>query len=930
MIFKVVDFSMDIIDSALESITERCIMVFPTRAVAELARLRFEPRWALQDVRWLAMEDFKTILLAEEKALLEDEKRLLALYQVLQEKDKERFHIRSYGDLVNWGTNFFRFMQEFNEANKGVDDLLSLSEDQSLFMRAWQEVHIEHIHAISSRYKEFIEERGFSDRIFRLPLNEVNIPWRDQRIVLVNQFYYSKLEQELLCRCEEAHNEVILYYHGARVDGDNWQMPVFQPEKSAALKGLEDRLRIVECESEEQAALAFLAANEAREDAVIIDANFRTKAYSALFDESIVAPASTLPITNSLLFRFFSMLNEIVQSQTHSPDFVPLRIMTYYLCDPAIPPLLEPDWDNARQQRLEREIFALADEEVLYLDINPRAQFECDPMYYEKYRLLAQICSKTFAYAREILNLNSIKELSELCADSLDPRQFCSPEELGKTDILEQYWTALANFMGAETLGIVEDWRLIFEHPGAGIFGLWLDYLKPALLHYQASKRSQPGWEVSNLLDCRNRSFRHVAFLQLVEGILPQAPGAVWLLNEGQRARLGLLSYEVIRNWEHYYFFRLLLTAQSVQIYTYRNMEQNQKPSSFIGELLQWCPASVQKRKIPTPAIFRAYKKASRKALASSIGENAIFQHRTDADFCVLPVDPQKDFGPEREIRFYSYDIALLARNPFVWYIQALRRLRPRKTELKESVSPILFGTLMHSYFSDILGKDPVRYSSASELKEAFTNTDKLKVALQSLSNSSEFYYKIPKNYNEEFLNSIISECLANSLKEFYFRFLLPRLNHTGFELIPEGARPEDEKTFKELCRVEHEGKHYTLKIKGRADLRIHSPQKRFIVDFKTGSANAAQLLFYEWFYELIEHPERAEQMSSSFWMILDMQVNAKETVNEKKRLSFPADTRDLLLECFARGYGTGKKSGDRHLLKSISRSDLIIEREEN
>ncbi|HCM15197.1 MAG TPA: hypothetical protein DHW79_04490 [Candidatus Cloacimonas sp.] len=89
-------------------------------------------------------------------------------------------------------------------------------------------------------------------------------------------------------------------------------------------------------------------------------------------------------------------------------------------------------------------------------------------------------------------------------------------------------------------------------------------------------------------------------------------------------------------------------------------------------------------------------------------------------------------------------------------------------------------------------------------------------------------------------------------------------------------------------------------------------------------------MLFYEWFYELIEHPERAEQLKSCFWMILDMQVNAKETVNEKKRLSYPADTRELLLECFNRGYATGRKSEDRHMLKNISRSDLIIEREEN
>ncbi|MDD2507332.1 MAG: PD-(D/E)XK nuclease family protein, partial [Candidatus Cloacimonetes bacterium] len=733
----------------------------------------------------------------------------------------------------------------------------------------------------------------------------------------------------MLAGCEGAKNEVVIYYHEARVDPENWQMPVFSPEKSSALEGMKHRLNIVECENEEQAALAFLEANDASEDAVIIDANFRQKAYSVLFDDNLVASGQTFPITNSLLFRFLSMLNEIVESQTHSPGFVPLRVMCPYLTDSTIPPLILPEWDLTKQNRLERELFCLADEEVLYLDIYPRAQFDTDPTYKEKYNLLEQLCSKVFAFAREILALDSISELSELCASSLDPARFCSLDELEKTDILEQYWAALANFLGAETLGIVEDWHNIFDQPGAGIFGLWMDYLKPALLRYKLPERSIRGWEISNLLDSRNRSFRNVAFFQLVEGILPQAPGAVWLLNEGQRARLGLLSYEIIRHWERYYFFRLVFTAQNVQIYTYRNMEKNMKPSSFIGELLQLCAVEVQTRRIPASAIFQAYKEHRKEELASLIESSPIFHRKSDDDFCILPADPAVDFGTEHKIRFNSYDISLLGRNPFVWYIQGLRKLRSRNTWLKESVSPALFGILMHSFFTEILGKKPGKHNSVTELKAVFTDSTKLRIALQSLSNSSEFYYKIPKNYNEEFLNSIISECLANSLREFYYRFLLVQLRDTQFELIPEGSRPQDESSYKELCRVKHDGIQYQVEIKGRADLRINSPQKKHIVDFKTGNANSLQLVFYEWYYYLIENLELAEQMSSAFWKILDMRIEGKETVSTSKRLSFPADTQDMLLKCFAGGYSVGKKSEDRHLLNSISRSDLIIERED-
>ncbi|MCK9333537.1 MAG: hypothetical protein M0Q19_10295, partial [Candidatus Cloacimonetes bacterium] len=165
MEFKVLDFSEDIIDGALKEVCDKCIMVFPTRISADLARLRFEPRWNLEAVQWLAMEDFKAILLASDQPLMQDEKRLLSLYQVLDEEDKQRFHIWEYNDVIEWGTNLFQFMQEFSEAGKALDDLLRLGEDKDLYLRAWQEDQIGRIHAILQRYLAFIANLGFTDAI---------------------------------------------------------------------------------------------------------------------------------------------------------------------------------------------------------------------------------------------------------------------------------------------------------------------------------------------------------------------------------------------------------------------------------------------------------------------------------------------------------------------------------------------------------------------------------------------------------------------------------------------------------------------------------------------------------------------------------------------------------------------------------------------
>lgn len=929
MEFKVLDFSEDIIDGALKEVCDKCIMVFPTRISADLARLRFEPRWNLEAVQWLAMEDFKAILLASDQPLMQDEKRLLSLYQVLDEEDKQRFHIWEYNDVIEWGTNLFQFMQEFSEAGKALDDLLRLGEDKDLYLRAWQEDQIGRIHAILQRYLAFIANLGFTDAIFSYPINNLHVPFQGYRIVFVNQFYYSKLEQYLVRSCEEHQNQVIIYYHGVNPDPQNWQMPQFEPKGNGSLTALKEKVKIFECESEEQAALVFLALNSNKRNAAIVDSSFWNKPYSKLFPENIVAAKQQFSIVQSQFYTILCMLKEIAASQINTPGFVPLRILSRFFMNQELVHGICKQWNAIKQEQLRREIFSLADEEVLYLDFDIRAQFGNQDSNRDKYSLLPLLCETIFAWARGIINLQDLADLAKLFTEKLNPEVLCSENELAKTDVLEQFWTALANFSATESLGIVQKWYNVFEHPGFGIFALFMDFLKPIQLKYSLTETINDCWEVTNILDSRNRSFKHLAFMQMVEGVLPQTPGAVWLLNEAQRARLGLLSYEVIRNWERYYFYRLVMCAEQVQIFTYRNMEMNVKPSSFVMELQELCQAELSIRKIPVKRLFEAYANLEAGELKHKLATSELMHAETNQAFCSLPSNPAQDFLPKHQIRFNSYDVSLLFRNAFVWYIQSVRKIKPLRTDLAEKLSNTLFGNLMHAYFTEILGSNPQSFSSVQALRASFTNDTKLRIALQSLMNSSEFYYKIPKNYNEEFLADVIGTCLSDSLKQFFYRFLSFQLQNKAFELFPEGSRPEDERYYKEICKLEFAGKTYSIQIKGRADLRILTDETRYIIDFKTGSADSGQLVFYEWYYDLIDHHERAADLRSYFWMVLDRELNSKDIVRAAKRDSFAANIQASLLNCFNSGYNIGKKSSDRHLLKSISRSDIFVERQE-
>ncbi|MCD8481178.1 MAG: hypothetical protein LRZ88_13895 [Candidatus Cloacimonetes bacterium] len=76
-------------------------------------------------------------------------------------------------------------------------------------------------------------------------------------------------------------------------------------------------------------------------------------------------------------------------------------------------------------------------------------------------------------------------------------------------------------------------------------------------------------------------------------------------------------------------------------------------------------------------------------------------------------------------------------------------------------ISPTLFGTLLHAYFAEVLGDQASKHHNAASLDLVFADPEKLKTALLELINHPQFRYKMPKNYNADYMNSIICDCLA-------------------------------------------------------------------------------------------------------------------------------------------------------------------------
>lgn len=923
MQFINLSFDEDLNARAFEEIRPHTVLVFPTRASAHSARLAFETRWALEDLVFCSIADFKDTLLCGQIPFLEDEKRLLTLYQVLTPEQKEYFHLSEYSLMLEWGQQFFRFMQEFCEAGYDVLRLSDLLLDAGLMLKQWQEKHIEQLSEIVQGYHRRLQDLGFTDRIFEYEPPQTPLPYQGYRIIFVNQYYYSKLETSLIESCARA-NEILLIYHGASSGEEIWPKTRFDLSRSFEDLVSKPRIKIYESATEDQHAMAFSAMIRDMSPGVIIDPTFLRQPYSSFFEEA--QSPHPIPITQSRYYVFLAFLNEIVESQRRHPGFVPLGMMIRRLRDPHMARIICPGWRNEDQVMLMQELFGLSKDGILYLDLEPEDQFGQSKSHLHT----MDLCRKLFSLVQKILAIRSIADLIELSSDLLDPQYIASDLELSKTDLLPKVFTALANFGAIEELGLVEDWEKIFEHPGIGIFGLWLDFLKSQSLRYEATA-SASKWEISNLLDSRNRSYDYPVFLQMVEGIMPKSPEAIWLLNEVQRRHLGMISYDDIRDWERYYFFRLVLCAKEATIFCYQNQEKNINVSSFVGELSHLYATqpdgSLFYEKFPDilfSGLFEGKQKGDEMAL-----------YRTDDlsdDFFCLPADPLRDFGPEHETTQSSYDLKMLSENPFAWYISSHRKISPKIVELEETISPPLFGNLMHSFFGEVLGRSPSVHKDLDSIRSTFEDHDALTHKLQEIIDSPDFYYKIPKNHNARYLSTIISPRLADSLQEFYNRFLWWQLKDTEFRMIPEAEyMTKAEQQYRILTRVSHEDVGYVVKIRGRADLRIETPQKLIIVDFKTGKASEDQLLFYEYFYYLLSDISLKERLHSFIWQILDMSIDDCSAKVAKHRESYPQKIADALQACLEGGYMIASKSKGKRYLQEITRSDLWLNKgEEN
>ncbi|MBP7309672.1 MAG: PD-(D/E)XK nuclease family protein [Candidatus Cloacimonetes bacterium] len=932
MEFIKIGFNDDLLETALHTAGDDALLIFPTRSAAGYAQSRFYDAWDWRELQFLAMEDFEAAAIMADAPVLSEEKRLICLYLVLSDEDKETLHIMSYGDIVQWGKRFFDFFGELAEECLDADELLTLLDKGPFNLQEWQQLYLERILAIRRNYQSYILSLGFTDRIFYLNPRSFVCPWQDKEIVFVNQYYYNALHKDLLLFLEKAGNRISLIYQGLELkqqDGD-WKVKDFDLAKAWAELEQKPRLRLIECENEDQMALAYLSALEKGDldggTGVIIDSQFHRKSYSRYFDPKLFRHPCSYPISETQLYQVIASLAEGLKAMQSRSGYLPMNLLARLISNKSFVRYFAGRDDEDTLLKLRSQLQMPLKNDYLYLDEAYLSTLgDC---------VLKRCLLNYLKHLEAFGQVNSIAELCQLldAPEGLAIASLIDAEEAINTTVLKSFWEQVASFRAIESLGLIKDWAAIFppEALALNLIELFLEYLKASKLSYQMLQPLSPVWDISNLLDTRNRSYSQVVFFQMIEGMVPAAPTPVWLFSEAQRKRLGMKNYDDIRAWERYYFYRLLLTSGTALCFSYRNEERDITPSSFLGELLFVLSESgedllPEKSTLNIGDIYASRTDKNIPTPLSAMCKEPLCCMDTNPpqSFFVLPCDPEQDFGEAAMLQSSVSGILQFIRNPFVWYLENRSKIYATPYEAQETIGAKLFGNIMHDYFALILNRYKGHNQNEQQLDILFGDQQALQNELLMIIREGKFRYQIPKNYNGEFLAEFISLRLAESLQVFYDSWLRHKIYRKSFQLIPESveARWADDPS-KCLGEVIHAARPYSIRVKGRADLRIEMDNEALIIDFKTGGKDINQLILYEWLYYLLDGLIPEENISSVFWMILDAEPS-KEKISPDKRQALLAKILETLSTSLAMGYLQGQKATDRQRLKSITRADL-------
>lgn len=910
-------FEDDIIEQCLNRYAKGgTLFVLPTNKSRREAAKQYQKNWDLPLARFCTMESWKEILFETNYPILKDQKQKLALYSALTPKDRQTLKLTDYSSSIDFFINFFEFWQELGEEMVDIAQVEKILADSESYQN-WQLEHFRLICDIRQRYHNFLSREKLTDSIFLYNPENLNLnPIKTyEKVVIVNQFYFTALEKQILARIADKLI-LCLQIPASCYDKDNWE--VRNCFSAAELENIRtEKVNIYNAKDEFTMLNRLLTVSDDTNLEAIVDFKHCEHLYSTYLSENKFRIECSPPFSSTTIHRFVKTVFELCSSlhkysdnyTNRKLDYLPIKLMYKAIGTDAFIHYFTKNEETI--SALQVYINQLVRDEFKYIDLQKRFFSLNKPS-----KEIADILGEIFDYIESVVQIDSIEGLVDTLNFEHIYKHVCSEEEIDHSEATELFFDALMELESIESIGLIDNWDTISSADKRVIpyLEILLAILEEKRVKYYRKKTG--GYRFMTLHDTRNLSFENLAILNLVEGVIPPTRKTPYLLSENQRRELGLKTYDDICTRERYYLYRLIAQAKEVHLFTYQNIETDTQISSYLEALrLQW--------------------QNSKPMVAEHLEINSNYVNF----FGALLDEKENSFKPEKidEHTFFRFSISAddklnkltlspssilqILDDPFVYYLNYELKLKPVDVRFPNELSPQFIGSFIHQIFAAIWQR-LIEVYEGNRIHHNFIHTGETysKDAIAHVwTNRADLSYKIPHNYGSQYFREIYLPTVQNSIENFFWEMHNKLgLSDVMIDIFPESKQDKMKKVWEisdKLC----------VELIGEADLRIHTPDKYLIFDMKTGSQSdkhKKQLMLYEYLYY---NPEVLQKVISYIYYTKDKRLI--QLKNEKAELDDLKDgLNQVLSDTFEQGYRLSEKA-QRYEPLEFTRRDLTTGR---
>jgi hypothetical protein len=206
-------------------------------------------------------------------------------------------------------------------------------------------------------------------------------------------------------------------------------------------------------------ALAFLSYSREQASGAIVDAQFKSKSYGRLIDESLGKDGLTQSFVELFAYQFLARIKTDIDAMHRSFEsrYLPLQnLLDDLSLDGFFAPLGISD-----QKTLRDELLSLCRADYLYVDRDLQIFNGLDEQNYTGLRTVP--LGRLYGITGCLCRITGIKELITLIDSPKTVKldALLSEDELQFSNAVEVFYERLANFRSLEDLGLVDDWKEI-------------------------------------------------------------------------------------------------------------------------------------------------------------------------------------------------------------------------------------------------------------------------------------------------------------------------------------------------------------------------------------------------------------------------------------------------------------------------------------